>query len=113
MLEELFFRFCSDSNITLETDPVASVDSHSSVFAYVDTPDDNITLFYKLCRFYSIGETDLIECTHNGTELEVEVEWKTPGVTNISVFVFTANVYSSNNFFGCARTSLIVARKLL
>ena len=105
---------CSDGNITLETEPVAVAKSKSTVLTHVDASYDNITLYYKLCRFFSMEENpDLIDCTHNGTDLEVEVEWNKPGLTRLSVFVFTANVYMYNNLMGCARTKVTVAGQLL
>ena len=116
LLEVFFSEFCGDDNITLDTDPVAVVKSTSSVWTYVNTPDDNITLFYKLCRFIPSwnmvwGWTELINCTHNGTELDVEVEWNNAGVTNLSVFVFTANKYDRKHLLGCAKTGVTVAGK--
>lgn len=95
----------------LETEPVAVIKSKSSVLTYVNASDDNVTLYYKLYRFFAKGGMDLIECTHNGTELDVEVKWNKLGLTRLSVFVFTAN--NMTDFVGCAKTNITVAGQLL
>ena len=92
----------------LTTDPVAFINSTSSVWTFVNSSDTNVTLYYKLCRWDSWERTELIECVHNGTELHVEVEWDTAGKMKLAVFVFTDD-YNSKDYLGCARTDITVA----
>ena len=95
-----------NGNVTLEADPVAFVQSKSSVLTHVNSSESSTTLRYDLCVFPRIfRHTELIGCTHNDTEVVIEVDWKWSGLTNISVFIFGEN----NTFMGCARTSINVA----
>ena len=106
------YRFCDGDNVTLETDPVSFVNSTSSVTTRTNFTDLNATMFYyKLCLFYPSwnffnGRNVLINCTQNETELNLEVEWDTPGWLNLSVDVYREE---DMKFLGCAKTSITVA----
>ena len=99
------FDLCN-GNVTLEADPVAVYQSKSSVIARVNSSDINTTLLYNVCIFPpKIRDIELIACFHNNTEVAIDVDWKNPGPTNISVFVYE----EEEVFVGCARTSTFVA----
>ena len=104
-LVTIAFGSCN-SNVTLEADPVAFVHSMSSVLIRVNSSDSNETLGYNLCIFpQKFRHTELIGCTHNNTEVAIDVDWKSAGLTNISVFISR----ETGAFMGCARTSINVA----
>ena len=98
--------------MTLVTDPVAFVHSNSSVITHTNFTDINETaLYYKLCLFVPTwdvfdGRYELRNCTYNGTELDLEVQWDRAGALNLSVFVFSED---QKDFLGCAKTGITVA----
>ena len=91
---------------------MAFVHSNSSVITHTNFTDINETaLYYKLCLFVPTwdvfdGRYELRNCTYNGTELDLEVQWDRAGALNLSVFVFSED---QKDFLGCAKTGITVA----
>ena len=95
-----------NGSVTLEADPVAFIHSQSSVITRVNSSDSNETLSYNLCIIPpKFLHTELIGCTHNGTEVAIDVDWKRAGVTIVSVFIYD----EGKSFMGCARTNITIA----